>query len=236
MIKLYVLPPALGLRAVSPFCFKIEMVLAYLNEPFELILEPDPRKAPKSKLPYMDVDGQLIADSELILDDLEKKHGASLYGDLTPAEIGVGRAFTRLCEEHLYWMMVASRWLDDDYFPNVAEGFFGDLPPIVRSIVPKIAQNTVKKTYDLQGLGRHSKEEQIQFAKDDLSAIADKVAEDGFITGGRFSIFDINVASLISGLLENQPNTWISEIGKTYPALREYSDRIQNEVGVYINK
>ena len=66
MITLVTLPPAFGLRNVSPFCLKVEMALTHLGLEFDYETEQDPRKAPKGKLPYLLIDGERIADSELI--------------------------------------------------------------------------------------------------------------------------------------------------------------------------
>lgn len=233
MITLYTLPPAFGLRNVSPFCLKAEMILKHLKQPFEIKFEGDPRKAPKGKLPYIDIDGEVTADSELILQKLNQTFSDGVYGELTPKEIAVGRAFTRLCEEHLYWMIVASRWLEADWFPNVVNGFFSEVPSILRSFIAKSAQSTVRKTYDLQGLGRHTKAEQKQFARDDLSAISAQIEAERYITGSRLTVFDFNVASILIGLMDNEPATWISILAQDYPVLREYVDRVQSEVGVY---
>ena len=233
MITLYTLPPAFGLRNVSPFCLKAEMTLTHLRQPFEIKFEADPRKAPKGKLPYIDIDGDVTADSELILQKLDEKFNGGVYGELSPKEIAIGRAFTRLSEEHLYWMIVASRWLEADWFPNVVNGFFSDVPALLRSLIAKSARSTMKKTYDLQGLGRHTKAEQRQFARDDLSAISDQIEAERYITGGRLTVFDFNVASILVGLMDNEPATWISILAKDYPVLREYVDRVQQEVGVY---
>ena len=225
MITLYTLPPAFGLRNVSPFCLKIEMALTHFKLPFELICEQDPRKTPKGKLPYIVTDGETIADSELIY--------GSLYGDLTANDIAIGRAFTRLAEDHLYWMIVASRWLEDDWFPNVVRDFFGFVPWPIRALATRGARSEVRKTYHLQGLGRHSKAEQVAFARSDLSAIADRIEAERYIAGSKLSVFDFAVASILVGLMDNEPATWISELAKEYPALREYVDRVQTEVGVF---
>jgi hypothetical protein len=37
---------------------------------------------------------------------------------------------------------------------------------------------------------------------------------------------------MFSGLIDNEPATWISKIASEYPSLREYVDRIESEVGV----
>lgn len=181
----------------------------------------------------MDIDGEIIADSELILQKLDHTFDGALYGSLTPQEMAIGRAFTRLAEEHLYWMIVASRWLEDDWFPNVVSGFFSEVPALLRTLIAKSARSTMKKTYDLQGLGRHTRAEQEQFARDDLSAISDQVEAEHYITGGRLTVFDFNVASILVGLMDNEPATWISILAQDYPILREYVDRIQREVDVY---
>ena len=47
MLELVTLPPAFGLRNVSPFCLKAEMLLTSLDLPFKLSEEADPRKAPR---------------------------------------------------------------------------------------------------------------------------------------------------------------------------------------------
>ena len=123
MIKLYAFPEAFGLRNVSPFCLKVEMALTYLNDEYEIVEESNPRKSPKGKLPYIVINGESIADSEIILEHLDQIHNGALYGHLSDDEYARGYAFTRLAEDHLYWLMVASRWLDDDWFPNIVEGF-----------------------------------------------------------------------------------------------------------------
>jgi glutathione S-transferase len=82
MITLFTFPEAFGLRNVSPFCLKVEMALAYLKLDFEIVMEKDPRKTPKGKLPYIVVAGETIPDSELILEYLDNKTDGGLYGNL----------------------------------------------------------------------------------------------------------------------------------------------------------
>lgn len=126
MTTLYTLPAAFGLRNPSPFCLKIEMALAHLNIDFEIVTVADPRKAPRGKLPWLE-DDALIPDSELILKHLDKKTNGGLFGNLTPQELATGTAFTRLAEDHLYWLMVASRWLNDGWYQCWHAGRFDKL-------------------------------------------------------------------------------------------------------------
>lgn len=234
MITLVTLPPAFGMRNVSPFCLKVEMALRHLDIDFDLKTEQDPRKTPKGKLPYLVLEnGEKLADSELIFEYLNNITQGKLYGSLTPEEKAKGFAFTRLAEDHLYWMCVASRWLDEDWFPNVITNFFGFIPGLLRKIVANGARKQVAETYHLHGLGRHTLEEQKGFARRDLQAIADAVAHNKYIVGGRLTVFDFIVAGMLSGLMDNEPATWISDMANGFPSLREYLENIQAEVGVY---
>ena len=233
MLKLVVLPAAFGVRNVSPFCLKTEMLLTSLGLPFEMSELADPRKAPKGKLPYL-YDGETcIADSELITEYLDQKTGGQVYAGLTPLQKAQGLALTRLAEEHLYWTGVASRWLDDDWWPNVVKGFFHIIPAPLRPLGAGMARRQVRKTYHLQGLGRHTLKEQKGFAERDLQALEDAVPESGFLGGDAPRIHDFAVASLMAGMMDNQPPTWFTELARRHEKLVDYTERVQAAVGVY---
>ncbi|MEP5763254.1 MAG: glutathione S-transferase family protein [Halieaceae bacterium] len=233
MLKLVTLPPAFGMRNISPFCLKVEMLLSALELPFTITELNDPRRAPKGKLPYLH-DGELcIADSELITEYLDQKTGGQVYAGLSPQQIAQGVALQRLAEDHLYWIMVASRWLDDDWWPNVVSGFFGFVPALIRPIPTWLARRQVRQTYHLHGLGRHSLEDQRGFAERDLLALENSVPAEGFLFGDKPCIFDFVIAAMMAGLADNQPATWVTEMALPRRKLLEYTERVQQQVGVY---
>ena len=233
MIKLFVLPPALGLRNPGPFALKCEMALIHLKLEFELVPSGDPRSAPKGKMPYIEDNGTVIADSELILQHLDRKTNGGLYGHLSDEEFADGVAFTRLVEDHLYWMVVASRWLDEDWFPNIKSGFFASFPFPMRQIVPIIARRQMRQTYHLHGLGRHTLQEQKDFASRDLAAIEKKVSNGPYLLGEKLTVFDFGVASMLAGTLDNQPDTWMSKLVAEHQPVVDYAERVQSTVGAY---
>ena len=236
MFGLVTLPPAFGLRNVSPFCLKAEMLLTALDIPFTLSTEANPNKAPKGKLPYLKHEGKIVADSELIAEYLDAYTGGKIYADLTPEQRATGVALTRLCEDHLYWIMVASRWLDDAWWPNVVAGFFGDLPAIIRPVATGIARRQVRQTYCLQGLGRHSRDEQEGFLRRDLDALEAAVPTEGYLFGQQPDVYDFTVAGMMAGIYDNEPAMWTTEIVRTYSNLHNYCERVQDAVGVWARK
>ena len=239
MLELVALPGAFGMRNVSPFCLKIEMLLSALELPFNLSFEADPRKAPKGKLPYLLVESKRLADSELIVEYLDELTKGKVYAGMTSAQKAQGVALARLLEDHLYWIMVASRWLDKDWFPNVAAAFFDVAPKLIRPLIASAARKQVERTYNLQGLGRHTLEEQKGFAHRDLAALQATVAELGdgrFLFGATPNVFDFTIAAMLAGIYDNQPATWLTPIAQRFGALQAYTERVQSEVGVFGRK
>lgn len=236
MIRLYMYPAAFGLRSPSPFCLKVEMALGFLGLDYEIVLLADPRKAPKGKLPFIDMDAERIADSELIVERLDRATGGRLFGDLTAAERAQGTAFTRLVEDHLYWLLVSSRWIDDDWWPTARDQYFAALPHVLRGLVAHLARAGVRKALHGQGLGRHSREEQKRFLVRDLEAIDDMVGRAGFIAGSRMTVFDFAVAAQLASMLDNRPATWATTVASEFPALKDYADKIQQATGVFGRK
>ena len=231
-LTLVTLGGAFGMRNVSPFCLKVELLMTRLGLSFELEEQPDPRKAPKGKLPYLKSDGAIYADSEIIMAHLDELTG-KVYGDLTAQQKAYGVALSRLAEEHLYWIMVASRWLDDAWWPNVVEGFFGIAPKPLRGLIANGARKQVRQTYRLQGLGLHSFDEQQAFAHRDLTALQDAISPEGFLFGDTPGIYDFAVASILSGIYDNEPATWMTQLAESYGALQDYTQRVQAHVGVF---
>lgn len=232
-ITLVTLGSAFGLRNVSPFCLKIEMLLTSLGLPFEVEEQADPRKAPKGKLPYLKVDGKLLPDSELILVYIDELTQGKVYAGLTTEQKAKGTAFARLAEDHLYWIMVASRWLDDSWWPNIVEGFFHIAPKPFRGLAAGMARRAMRQTYNGHGLGRHTLAEQKDFARRDFAAIQGALTDTGFLIDASPNIYDFTVAGLLAGIYDQQPPTWITAVAQEYPELQAYAERVQNSVGVW---
>lgn len=234
-MKLYTLPPAFGQRNPSPFCVKAEMALTYLQLDFEIENTLELNKAPKGKVPWIDDDG-IIADSELVLSHLDKKTDGGLYGHLTNEEKALGTAFIRLAEDHLYWMIVASRWLNDEWFENVKRDFFSKLPWPLRHIVPVVARKQTRRAYNLHGLGRHSHEEQLTFLDRDIEALTARLKDHDYIASDRMTVYDFGVTGILASSMDNQPETWVSARMNKEQSLRDYIERVQEEIGVYCQK
>ena len=77
MITLYTFGPAFGLPDPSPFVMKAQMLLKLAKLEYQANTKGFFR-APKGKLPFIDDNGTIVADSTLIRLHLEQKHGDRL--------------------------------------------------------------------------------------------------------------------------------------------------------------
>ncbi|MGH8761070.1 MAG: glutathione S-transferase family protein, partial [Burkholderiales bacterium] len=84
----------------------------------------------------------------------------------------VAWAAEKMCEEHLYFALVATRWLDDANFAKGPMHFFKAVPKPFRPIVQSLVRRKVEKTLKLQGFGRHTQAERDALAIADINALA----------------------------------------------------------------
>ena len=155
MITLNGFGPAFGLPDPSPFVTKVEVLLKMAGLEFRTAAN-GLRRAPKRKLPYIDDGGTIIADSTFIRWHIEKKYGFDFHRDLPSEERAVAWAFEKMAEEHLYWAIVHSRWMDNGNFDKGPRQFFKSVPAPLRPLVIAIIRRKVRSALYAQGFGRHS--------------------------------------------------------------------------------
>src|SRR6266702_4601925 len=132
MITLSPFGPAFGLPDPRPFVMKAEVLLKMAG----LVYHADTkglRRAPKGKLPYIEDDGERIADSTFIRWHIEKKYGIDFDRGLSREQRATAWAFEKLAEDHLYWAIVEARWSDDANFAKGPQIFFRRIPSPLRS-------------------------------------------------------------------------------------------------------
>ncbi|MDP1599368.1 glutathione S-transferase N-terminal domain-containing protein [Phenylobacterium sp.] len=83
MITLYGFGENFGLPEVSPYVTKTEVHLRLAGLPYAKQASA-PQFSPKGQLPWMDDDGELIADSHFIRLHLERKYAIDFDEDLAP--------------------------------------------------------------------------------------------------------------------------------------------------------
>ena len=225
MITLYGFGPAFGLPDPSPFVTKAETLLKMAQLPYR-VAAGNLRKAPKGKLPYIDDDGAVIADSTLIRWHLEKKYGLDLDHGLSAEQRAVAWAFEKMIEEHLYWAFVHVRWIDDANFDRGPRQFFAAVPAPARPLVIAFVRRSIKRDLHAQGLSRHSPEEMLRLGTRSIDAIADFLRDKPFFMGDAPTAVDATVFAFMAGALCPQFVSPLRTAAERHGNLRAYVRRL----------
>ncbi|RVD89390.1 uncharacterized protein DFL_000401 [Arthrobotrys flagrans] len=146
-----------GIPTASGFCQKIECYLRFAGVEYAQ-QDTLPFKAPKKKLPYVDIDGIIIPDSQFIVRYIKEKGLADLdkSAGLTRLQVVEGVAYRGYWEEAIYPAIVRSRWFDKENEAVVAREVFGDLPFFIRIPLHWWFRRSLTNSLVAQGVGRHS--------------------------------------------------------------------------------
>lgn len=229
MIKLYQFAPAFGLPNASPFCMKLETYLRMTGLAFEI---PQAsirhlQRAPKGKLPYIEDDGKLVADSSLIIDYLKTAYGDTLDAWLDATQRATALAFARLMEENLYWAVLYTRWVEPQGWEKTRPAFFGQLPAPLQWFVPALARRGLVRELHGHGMGRHSRNEIIAIGQRDISALADFLGDKDYFMGSQPCSLDASAYAFVANLICAPLESELKSHATQYPQLRLYCERMR---------
>jgi glutathione S-transferase len=226
LITLFTFGPFFGLPDASPFVTKAMLLLKIAG----LDYKEDRNgygKAPKGKLPYIDDDGEKIADSTFIRQHIEKKYRFDYESGLTDEQKAVAWALEKLCEDHLYWLILADRWLNDANFEKGPAHFFDGVPAPIRPLVRTIIRRKIRSGALAQGLYRHSPEQRRELARRGLAAGATLLGDKNFLFGDQPHGADATLGAFALGALCPLFDSALREEAEKLPNLVAYAGRIR---------
>jgi glutathione S-transferase len=227
MIVLYQFRPLWGLLNASPFCMKLEVYLQLAKIPYQVQSTNNPRRAPKGKLPFIKDGDKVISDSTIIIDYLKSKYGDALDQGLTTMQLAEARAIQVLLEDHLYWAIVYSRWVDPDGWNAIKNTIFETMPRLMRAIVFPILRKKVKNTLYSQGIGRYSRDEIYALGKKDLAAVANLIYSQPFMFGNQPTSIDASIYAFLSSILYSPNLSPLKIYATQLPELGAYCERMK---------
>jgi glutathione S-transferase len=139
--------------------------------------------SPKGKFPYLDDDGQIVPDSTFIRFYLEKKYDIDYNAGLSPEQSGCAWAIEKMLEDHVYWAAMTERWLDPKNFAIGPAHIFDGFPALIRPIVRSMVLRQIRRSAYGQGMGRHTKDEQILLVNKAITATAQVLGDRRYLMG-----------------------------------------------------
>jgi glutathione S-transferase len=225
MITLYCFGRGPGLPDFSPFVVKTMLLLKLAS--LDYVEDHSGfQRAPKGKLPYIDDDGTIVADSTLIRWHIETTRGIDLDRGLTQEQRAIAWAAEKMCEDHLYWIAVRGRWLDDANFARGQAHLFDSAPPLLRPILRNLVRGRVRKALNAQGTGRYTDEEATRLGLRDIETLATLLGDKSYFFGDKPCGADATFFAFIAAGLSPIWESPLRDAAKNAPNIVAYRDRI----------
>ena len=232
MLHLYQFGPAWGMPDPSPFVAKVIAYLRLANIPFETTAGMgNLRQSPKGKLPFIDDDGTVVADSGFIIPYLQNKYDQPVAEPEGSREIAALRGLTRMIDEDLYFALVYARWIDPDNWNEFTRpNFFGRMSWPMSALVPALVQRGVRKSLHHQGIGRHEPSEIMAIGLRNLEAIRDYLGNRQFIAGETVTVPDATVYAFLNTIATPPHRSEFKDFVHAQPSLMGYLARMDAEL------
>ena len=226
MLKLFQPERAFGLPNPSAFCVKLETYLRMAGIPYG-VAAGDPREAPKGKVPWVEDDGLVIADSSFIIRYLKEKHGDPLDARLTAREQALGHAIKKLVEDSLYFVSSYSKWVEDDGFKIYSAQLFAGMPEQLLEYIPEQVRKRAVDKLHAQGVGRHSRDEVYELGLEDVASFAELLGTGPYLFGDRPTSFDASAFGVIGNLKDGPFASPVRDKIRATKNIADYIDRIR---------
>jgi glutathione S-transferase len=232
MINLYAAAPGWGVPNLSPFVLKVDCYLRMVGLPYELCSFRslgDIVQAPKGKIPYIEDNGQKVADSGFILEYLQTTYGDRLGERLSQRDQAIALGMRRLMEEHLYWVIGYARYVEEEIwqqYKHVLFGRYGSTPTELDAATAQIRDRF--RTYlHGQGLGRHSRAEVYALGNADLTALSAYLEDRPYFLGEEPTALDATAYGFLANIFYVGYETPLEGHAKALPNLRAYCERMR---------
>ena len=225
MIILYGFGANFGLPEASPYVTKTEVQLqmaglAYRKVPASI------DTSPKGQLPWIDDDGEKVADSTFIRMHIERKYGFDFDASLSPRERAQAWAFERMIENHFGWTVGYGRWLMPENFDKGPAHFFDGAPDAVRPQLIEDVKARVAGAMRAVGVGRHTPDEIVELGVRSLLALSEQLGDKPYLMSSRPSGVDATAFAMLAGLLTPFFDSPLRRQAEAFLNLSAYVDRM----------
>merc|ERR1711997_995834 len=188
-VYLYQFPRCPQLPNISPKCLKVETWLKLHGIKYENVNHNAKLRSKRGLLPFIELNGEEIADSEIIIKSLAKTYNKDLDASLNQEQKNIQHAMLTMVDNHLHgaFMMWATRNAD-----NLLQGYKLNLQQLMGMKIPAGILNFLfKHSYCRKGLAKakasgfkgYTAEEVEEEGKKDLLVLKEMLGEQQFFFG-----------------------------------------------------
>jgi glutathione S-transferase len=226
-LRVFTFAPDWGLPTVGPFALKLLAWLELARIPYEQVIEGNPRKGPKGKNPWIELDGERIGDSEVIIDLLTSRHGIDLDAGLTPEQLALGLAWRRTFEEHFHQVLEWELFFHPAGAAWMRSSLASQMPPILGSLAFPVMRAQFGRQLYARGIARHSPEIIATKGRADVDAFAAFLGDRPFALTDRPTSADAAVFGLLAPMVYWPMETPVATYARSLLNITAYCDRMR---------
>ena len=166
------------------------------------------------------------AISALIIEHLKRTRDVDPDAHLNAEQRAVARAIGLMLEEHLYFAVAYSRWVDEANWPLVRDAFFGSIPALFRPVVTGMIRRGVRGKVAKQGMGRHAPAEIDALGMADIDALAAYLGDKPYVMGEQPSLVDCIAHGTVCNLVRVPFTGALVERARSQANLVAYDQRM----------
>jgi glutathione S-transferase len=228
-LRVFTFPPDWGLPTVGPFALKLLAWLELAGISYEQVVEANPRKGPKGKNPWIELDGERIGDSELIIELLTERYAVKLDDGLTPAQLALGHTWRRTFEEHLHQVLEWELFFHPAGAAWMRASLASQIPAVLAPPVFFLMRTQFGKQLYARGIARHAPNVIARKGRADLDALAAFLGERPFLLKEQPVSADTAVFGLVAPMVYWPMETPVAKYARSLPNLRAYCDRMHEQ-------
>jgi len=211
---------------LSPFCVKIETWLRVHKLAHEVIGSYFNRSQ-NGLVPFVEINGRQIADSQLILFELQKHFG--IKEAESPGRVGISRIVDRMIEGSTFYALQYTRICKNTAQFLEKRNFGREIPAILRTMAVPYFRNRLKTRIDSQGYGKFAEVDVEEILRRDIAALDSLLGDNKFYGGGdQPCTADVTVFGHLATceyIAMDQPVKAL--IGREFPRVKAHIERMR---------
>ena len=225
-LTVYTFSAGWGLPSTGPFAMKLIKWLELAGIPFRQKFENNPGKGPKGKNPWIELNGERIGDSEVIIDLLAKRSGFDIDAGLTPEQKALSHAVRRMVEEHFHQVLEWELFVHPNGAAYIRELAATMVPKPLAGTAASVYSRRFRKQLHARGIARHSDEIIAGKGKADIDAIESILGDKPYLVGDRPGMADVAAYGLLVPMAKWPMRTPVADYIKSRPRLLAYLDHM----------
>jgi glutathione S-transferase len=226
-LRVFTFSPDWGLPSAGPFAIKLLAWLEIAGIPYRQVIEDNPGKGPKGKNPWIELDGEPIGDTEIIIALLSRRYGIDLDAKLNKEQKALGLAWRRTFEEHFHQVLEWELFAHPAGAAYMRKSLTAKMPPIIGPVVYARLESGLKKQLYARGVARHAPEIVEAKGRADVDALADFLGDRPFLLADQPTVTDTAVFGLLAPMVYWPMETPVASYAKSVRTIARYCDRMR---------